>query len=294
MNSLGKTQRRWADFVAMSAIVGLLLLLYHEVLRRMAFQWYLNPDYSHGFLVPILSAYFVWQRRDALAAIPISPSRWGGAVLAIGLLILFIGTIGAELYLQRISLLAVIAGLVLLILGRNHLRLHTFPIVFLIFMIPLPDLLVNAVAFPLQMLAARAAAFCLFILGIPVLREGNVITLANTTLEVAEACSGIRSLQALATLGAVYAYFTETIRWKQALLVMMTIPIAVAANALRVCGTGVLAHYYGAAAAEGFYHTFSGIVVFAVAFALLLLCGAILSRIKKQEHRSNSEGRIPS
>jgi exosortase len=267
--------------VGLSALViaGLLSLIYYEILFHLGVQWYADSDYSHGFLVPFVAGYLVWERRMNLLAQPVVPSVWGIGVLGFGLMMLFIGSIGAELYAQRTSLIVVLAGLVLLVLGREFLRILMFPIVFLLFMVPLPAIIVNAVSFPLQLFAAKTATFCLFNFGIPVLREGNVILLASTTLEVAEACSGIRSLQALLALGTVYAYFTQTVMWKRWALVLLSIPIAIVANAFRVSGTGVLAHYWGADAAQGFYHTFSGWVIFVVAFALLLACGAVLSKL---------------
>jgi exosortase len=269
----------WPAMLVVGLLVAILAGLYHEVLLKMAIQWNDNPDYSHGFLVPVLVGYFVWERWDRLKAIHITSSLWGVALLAGGLFMLVIGSIGAELFLQRSSLIVVIAGLVLLIMGRQALKTIMFPIAFMLFMVPLPAIVVNAVAFPLQLFAARTAEFCLFNFGIPVLREGNVIVLAGTTLEVAEACSGIRSLQALLALGTVYAYFSQRETWKRWVLVLLSVPIAIAANAFRVSGTGVLANYWGSEAAEGFYHTFSGWLIFVVAFLLLLACGGLLSKI---------------
>ena len=274
-----KTTTNWYVVLAVSALAGLLGLLYHHILLKMGIQWNDDPDYSHGFLVPVLVSYFVWERWDRLKADRLAPSVWGAGLLGLGLLILVIGSVGAELYLQRSSLIIVLAGLVLLMLGPRALKTLLFPIAFIFFMIPLPAIVVNAVAFPLQLFAARTAEFCLFNFGIPVLREGNVIVLAGTTLEVAEACSGIRSLQALLALGTVYAYFSQRAMWKRWVLVLLSIPIAIAANAFRVSGTGVLANYWGSQAAEGFYHTFSGWLIFVVAFLLLLGCGGILTKI---------------
>ena len=262
------------------AILGLLILgLYHTILVRLVEHWYIDPDYSHGFLVPLMTLYFVWERRQQLFTLPVTPHKAGIGLLGLGLLMLVLGSAGAELYLQRSSLIVVIAGLVLLLLGKPYLRALAFPIAFLLFMVPLPAIVVNTIAFPLQLFAAKTAAFCLFNFGIPVLREGNVIALAGTTLEVAEACSGIRSLQALLALGTVYAYFTQSSMWKRWTLVLLSIPIAIVANAFRVSGTGILAHYWGPQAAEGFYHTFSGWLIFLVAFVLLLACGWLLSHI---------------
>ena len=263
-------------------IGGLVIFLYQEVLWGMGSDWNNNPDYSHGFLVPILSVYFIWERWNVFIDEAPSPSIWGVGLLFLGLSSLVIGLVGAELYVQRASLIVVLSGLVLLILGWKYLWLLSLPIGFLVFMIPLPAIVVNTIAFPLQLFAAETAAFCLFSLGIPVLREGNLIMLASTTLEVAEACSGLRSLLSLLALGTVYGYFSQNVMWKRWMLVILSVPIAIVANAARVSGTGILAHYFGEEAAEGFYHTFEGWLVFVVAFVLLFLCGAFLGRIGRQ------------
>lgn len=270
--------RGWALPFAV-AIASLLVLLYKEVVVGLIEDWYRDPDYSHGFLVPLLSGYFLWERRDRLQRCSVRSSLWGIPLLGAGLAMLVVGVVGAELYTQRASLIIVLAGLVLLIWGWEYFWLMSFPLGFLFFMIPLPAIVVNTLAFPLQLFAAKAAAFCLFSLKIPVLREGNLILLAGTTLEVAEACSGLRSLLSLLALGTVYGYFSQRELWKRWVLVALTIPIAIVANAVRVSGTGVIAHFWGVEAAQGFYHTFEGWIVFLVAFVLLLGCGTILSRI---------------
>jgi exosortase len=162
-----------------------------------------------------------------------------------------------------------VAGTVLYVLGWRHLRVLALPIAFLLLMIPIPAIIFNQIAFPLQLVASRFGETTLNLWGIPVLREGNVIILANTTLEVAEACSGIRSLVSLLTLGIVYSYFTDPRGWVRVTVTLATIPIAIVANGLRVAGTGVAAHYYGGQVATGFLHTFSGWAVFVVAFTFL-------------------------
>ena len=257
--------------------------LYWPLLKALGVQWYVDTNYSHGFLVPVLSAYFAWERRARLGRITPQPSWWGVSVMLLGLLMLGIGQVGAELFLQRSSLVVVLAGLVLLMMGRETLTVLSFPIVFLLFMVPLPSIVVNAIAFPLQGFAAQTATVCLLALDIPVLREGNVITLAKTSLEVAEACSGIRSLLALLALGTVYAYFAENVMWKRWVIVALSVPVAIAANAFRVAGTGILAHYFGVEAAQGFYHDFSGWLIFASAFILLLGIGTILGQVGRKE-----------
>ena len=286
MNSTIDRQQVSGSRVPIDGILAVLLtiilgFLYYDVLAGLLYDWDNDPDYSHGFLVPFISAYFVWERLKKLKTLTVNPNGWGIPFLGIGALMLVVGSVGAELFTQRLSLIVVLGSLVLLILGRDFLRCFSLPIAFLVFMIPLPAIVVNTIAFPLQLFAAQTAAFCLFNLGIPVLREGNLIYLATATLEVAEACSGLRSLMALLALGSVYGYFSQSITWKRWALVVISIPIAILANVFRVTGTGVLANYWGPEAAEGFYHTFEGWLVFVVAFVLLLACGTLISRINR-------------
>jgi len=263
-------------------LLGLITTLYYEIFAGLLYDWDNDPNYSHGFIVPFMSAFFVYERWTRLREMPIQPSALGIPILTLGMAMLVIGSVGAELFVQRVSFIVMITGLTMLILGKRILFTLSLPIVFLLFMIPLPAIVVNTIAFPLQIFAAQSASFCLFNLGIPVLREGNLIFLAGTTLEVAEACSGLRSLVALLALGTVYGYFSQRQMWKRWALVILSIPIAIVANALRVTGTGVLANYWGTEAAEGFYHTFEGWLVFVVAFILLLGCGTIIAKIGKQ------------
>jgi exosortase len=159
---------------------------------------------------------------------------------------------------------------VLFMFGWRHLRILAFPLLFLVLMIPLPAIIFNKIAFPLQLLASRAGEFALSSVDIPVLREGNVLVLANTSLEVAEACSGIRSLISLLTLGIVFGYLADSRAWVRTIVALSTIPVAVVSNGARVAGTGIAAHRFGPAAAQGFFHEFSGWAVFVVAFAMML------------------------
>ena len=267
---------------------GLVTALYYEIFVGLWYDWDHDPNYSHGFIVPFMSAYFVYERWGQLQKLPHQPHLLGIPVLILGVAMLVIGSVGAELFAQRVSFIVVISGLVLLIFGKRILLTLSLPLVFLLFMIPLPAIVVNTIAFPLQIFAAQTASFCLFNLGIPVLREGNLISLAGSTLEVAEACSGLRSLVALLALGTVYAYFSQRQMWKRWALVLLSIPIAILANAFRVTGTGILANYWGTEAAEGFYHTFEGWIVFVVAFILLLACGTLIGKIGKHSRRQST------
>jgi len=258
--------------VLASSVVLLLsfALLYRNVLVKLVHDWASDENYSHGFLVVPLALYFAWERRTRLAALPVQPSS-AGLLLAVGsLAVLVAGVLGAELFLSRVSMIGLIAGTIWFVLGWAHLRLLAFPLAFLLLMIPIPTILFNQIAFPLQLLASRFGEGSLHLCGIPVLREGNVIVLPTTTLEVAEACSGIRSLISLLTLGIVYGYFSDPRPLVRTVIALCTVPIAIVVNGLRVAGTGVAAYYVGAEAAQGFFHTFSGWLVFVVAFLLLL------------------------
>ena len=268
-----------AGWVIGLVLSALLTVLYWPVLVGLVQQWSTDSNYSHGFLIPLISAYLVWERWDQLRATPVQPNWSGLGFLLVGFGLLIAGQLGAELFLQRSSLILAIAGLVSMTTGPARLCVLRFPIAFLLFMIPVPAVVFNAIAFPLQTFAAQTAASCLAILEIPVLREGHIIMLARTSLEVAEACSGIRSLMSLLALGTVFAYFTQRVAWKRWCLVASAVPVAIAANAFRVAGTGVLAHYIGEETAQGFYHDFSGWLVFVVALLLLFAIGRLLNAL---------------
>jgi exosortase len=265
--------------LAVCLVVAGIGFLYWRVVVSLVDAWMVDGNYSHGFLIVPIAAYLAWERRGSLRAAPVRGSWMGLGVFVAGIAVLLTGLLGAELFLTRTSLVIVIAGVVLFLFGWARLRILFFPIAFLLLMIPIPAIIFNQIAFPLQLLASRVGEFVISAFNIPVLREGNVLVLANTSLEVAEACSGIRSLVSLITLGLVYGYFADSRLWARTTLVLATIPVAVVANGARVAGTGVAAHYYGAAAAEGFFHEFSGWVVFAVAFALILAVQRVLARI---------------
>jgi exosortase A len=255
--------------VAPLAIVGAGLWLYWDVMASLIRDWANDDNYSHGFLIVPVSAYLAWERRDRLVAARRRPSNAGLIIVLGSLGALVAGILGAEFFLSRVSMIGVLVGATLFTLGWDHLRILAFPYAFLILMIPIPAIVFNQIAFPLQLFASRFGVSVMELFAVPVLREGNVITLANTKLEVAEACSGIRSLISLLTLGIVYGYFSDSRAWVRLLIAASAVPIAIFANGLRVAGTGVLAHYYGPEAALGFFHTFSGWLVFLLAFVLL-------------------------
>jgi exosortase len=262
------------------ALLGVsFLLIYKDILVKLAGDWSAGDNYSHGFLIVPLAIYFTWERRGVLSKASPKLSATGLAVVVASLAVLAVGELGSELFLMRVSMIGVVAGSILFVLGWQSFRILLFPLLFLLLMIPLPAIVFNQIAFPLQLLASRAGEVTLSTLGVPVLREGNLIVLASTTLEVAEACSGIRSLVSLLTLGLVYGYFTDPRTGVRTLIALSTIPIAIVSNAVRVAGTGAVAQYVGLEAAEGFFHTFSGWLVFMVGMVLLVCVGVIILRI---------------
>ena len=273
---------------AIALLVTSFFVLYWRVLAKLASDWAHDDNYSHGFFIVPLAAYFVWERRRPLVALKPAPS-WVGLPVMLGSVgVLLAGLLGAELFLSRISMIGVVVGAVLYVLGWRFLARLAFPLAFLVLMIPIPQILFNQIAFPLQLLASSAGETVLRTLHIPVLREGNVIILANTSLEVAEACSGIRSLVSLLTLGIVYGYFTDRRTTVRFLIAAATIPVAILTNAVRVAGSGVAAHYYGPQAAEGFLHEFSGLMIFAVALILLFAITRMIQMVRPEPRLSTA------
>jgi exosortase len=279
IESVASSTTRGAWLGTIAAVVTAFVLCYWAVITKLLHDWAHDDNYSHGFLIVPLALYFVWERRARLAAASYRPNWLGLVVVVASLGMLIAGTLGAELFVSRVSIVFLIAGTVLFAAGFDALRVLAFPIAFLFLMVPPPAIIFNQIAFPLQLLASRFGEATLQALSIPVLREGNLITLANTTLEVAEACSGIRSLISLLTLGIVYGYFVDPRISIRTIIALSAVPIAIVANGLRVAGTGVAAHYYGVEAAEGFFHTFSGWIVFVVAFALMYLAATMIIKI---------------
>lgn len=259
-----------SQFALGSAIICLLVgLVYYHVLWKLISDWWNIPDFSHGFLVPVFSAYLLWEKRDTLRKTKIAPAWSGIAVMALGLAVLLLGIYGSELFLSRVSLIILLAGLVLCFGGSALLRELRFALLVLLLAIPLPELVFNQITFPLQILASKLASALLPLFAVPVLREGNVIVLPVMKLEVAEACSGIRSLMSLFTLAVFYGYFMDKSVLRRVLLAAASIPIAIAANALRILGTGLCVQYWDPVKAMGFFHEFSGWVIFLVSLACL-------------------------
>jgi exosortase len=266
---------RWW-IVGLAALVG---LLYAGVLKGLVLDWWQNPDNSHGFIVPLFVALIVWREWPRYGRVPLKPGNFGLLLMVGAVLLLIAGTLAAELFTTRVSLLILLAGMLQFLAGPAMLRALAFPVGYLAFMIPWPTIIYNQITLPLQSIASRFAASALELVGVPVFREGNVLNLPNYPLEVAEACSGIRSLLSLFALVVAYLYFAEDRWWVRIVLLALVVPVAVFSNGLRVVGAGILAYRFGPQAAEGFFHSLSGWLVFLVALGSMLLAGGDCSRV---------------
>ena len=301
--SVPATKKLWQGLAISFAIA----FAYATVLVKLSRDWWNDENYSHGLLIPFIIGYIIWTQRDRFARTPGQPNLLlGGGAIVFALFALWAGVAGAELYTQRLSFILLLAGIVVYFWGLKLIQLLLVPIGLLFLAMPIPAIVFNKIAFPLQLFASRCAVWSMSMLGIPVLRQGNIIELKplnsfdTKKLEVVEACSGIRSLMTLLTLAVVFAYFTHTPSddsnnsagggrfgwlksywfWRSTIIVVSAVPIAILTNAFRVSGTGVLAHYYGTAVADGFFHSFSGWAIYIVAFILLFGIGMILDRFR--------------
>ena len=262
--------------VQLTLLFVLFAVLYHDILAKLALQWAKDPNWSHGFLVPLFSGYVIWRKWDRVRRTPIMPNWLGLFVLLGAMCTLVLGVLGAENFLSRTSLLFAIAGLLIFFGGFGLFRELLFPWAALFLMVPLPVIVFNQIALPLQILASKLGSSLLYIIGMPVVREGNIINLPSFSLDVVEACSGLRSLVSLITLSVFYGYLQEAGFWRRSCLVLSSIPIAILANGFRIMGAGLLGEYWGLEKAEGVFHTFSGIVVFAISFGLLIFVRSTL------------------
>jgi exosortase len=242
-------------------------------------DWQINDNYSHGYLIPMIVGYMIWTTRKKFEGLKISPNNWGVILIFIGFCQLIISRIGSEYFLQRISMIIVLFGILLYLIGKSLTKELLFPVLYLIFMIPIPAILWNKIAFPLKLFASFLAAEIINSLGITILRRGNILYLANMTLEVVDACSGLRSLTSLLALSAAFTFFTNHAKSKKWLLFLSAIPIAILTNIFRLTMTAGLASKYGEKIAEGFLHDFSGLMVFLIGLLLLYFFHIFLSKV---------------
>ena len=262
-------------------IAAILLAVYLPALVDLVSDWATDSNYSHGFLVPIISAYLIWRKRKELAAIEICSSKAGLAIIIAGLILFIMGNGASEYFTVRISLVVIIFGLALYFFGGPMIKRTWFELLFLVFMIPIPYVIYFSATFPMQLLASKVTVAVLNLIGMPVVRQGNIIHLPEHSLEVAEACSGMRSLVSLLALGAIYAYLTQKRFSAKAILFLSTIPIAVLGNVFRVFITALIVYTTDLSITEEPIHSIMGATVFVIAFIFLLIFGAILRKVFK-------------
>jgi exosortase len=255
-------------------------VLYANTIAKLVRDWSIDDNYSHGFLIPVIAVYLVWQRRDELAGLSAETDYRGLLLVAIGMVLHIVGNLGAELFTMRVSLIVTLWGLVLFLCGGSITRRVAVPLVYLVFMVPIPAIIWNKFAFPLQLFAAGLTAKLVSLIGIPILREGNILHLANTTLEVVDACSGLRSLTSLLALSGAFAFIVNLRSLSRWVLFLSAIPIAVAVNILRLTVTAIMARYIGPEVAHGFMHDASGLLIFVAAFVLVYLVFLLLARLE--------------
>ena len=249
--------------------------------------WMSSSNNSHGILVPFISGWLIWTKKEDLARVPRRHWRTGGLILALSLVVYLVAYAGQVAVLQRVMLVCSLIGLVMFNCGKAVMKILAFPLLFLFFMVPVPVSLHGLVAFPLQLFATGIARAMIQFMGLPVLQEGNMLYFARTHLEVAEACSGLRSMTAFFMLSVLFAYFMAPVWWRRGLLVLSAVPLAIAANIVRVTGTGILAHFFGARIARGFLHDFSGLAVFALGLGCLFLEFMLLNKDRPARRKND-------
>jgi len=283
--STSKSQLPWT---ALAWFGALLIASYAPLLWGLVRQWATDEDMGHGFFVPVVSAFIIWQRREEIFAVKPVPSYWGLALVILGGLQMMAGTLGAQIFIARTAFLVSLVGAIWFLGGTRTLKILAFPLALLVFMFPLPAIIYARITLPLQLFASSVAETLLSWIGIPVLRDGNVLELASQKLSVVEACSGIRSLLTLSYLALVFAYFFDRKVWMRWVLLGATIPIAIAANATRVTLTGIISEYR-TDLAHGFFHTLEGWVLFAVAGFLLFLFHQFVNRAYNAIHEKKHQ-----
>jgi len=243
------------------------------------YDWSTDDNYSHGFLVPVIVGYLVWTKKEKLRTLSLKPSIWGLVILIFGLSIYLVGVIGAEWFLKRSSLIIVLGGIIFYCYGMEFSKTLLFPLIFLIFMIPLPAIIYSSLAFQLQLFVSKVSVHLISFAGVAAHRTGNIIEVSTGPLAVEEACSGMRSIMALLALTALFAYMMSESKLKQWILFACALPIAVVTNIIRVAATGIFAHHFGKEFAEGILHESFGLIVFVIALILLLLLNQCLNWI---------------
>ncbi|MCP4745146.1 MAG: VPLPA-CTERM-specific exosortase XrtD [Desulfobacteraceae bacterium] len=278
MSTLPKPNPWWMPVMLIAAA---LIYSYRATIDGLVHQWLNNDDYSHGMLIVPICIYLAWQRHDQLAQTP-RYTDWRGLPLLVFSVVTFVlGELGAEVFTTRISLILCFIASLWLLYGFEVIRVLTFPLAFLFMMLPLPGLIYRNITFPLQLISSKWSVKFLQLCGMMAYAEGNIIDLGYAQFQVVEACSGLRFILALFTLGIFFAFWTPKPLWKRVILVAATVPIAMIANIMRIAGTGLLAKFWGETAAQGFFHSFSGWGIFMISFIFFFGLNVFLGLFSK-------------
>lgn len=266
------------------AVTILYYIIYSRAFSGLYGNWTLvDSYYSHGFLIPPLSIYLAWLRRKELAEATIQPSPWGYPFVLAAIMFLLVGAFLGFGVFEQFSLLPMLIGLVFLIFGKEHVKILWFPLVLLIFMIPIPSSITQSIALKLKLVAAEGAVFLSRTVTLPMVRQGSYIHFKGDYLLVGEVCGGLRSLISLLALGVLMAYFSKAKMWAKWLVVLLSGPIAVISNVLRIFLVCVVGYFWGSTFAAGTFHDVSGVVIFAVAFVLFFSLEALLRRMATED-----------
>ena len=286
--------RHWVFAAALC--IALLGVIYFDALRYMAGIWVEDENYGHGFFVPFISLFLIWLKRDKIRALESRGSWWGLSLILLGVVFYGLGELGTLMVLLHLSFWLVLVGLCWAALGGRILRELSFPLLYLLTMIPLPQFLLQGLSGQLQLISSALGVGCLQVIGVTAFRDGNVIDLGPIQLQVVEACSGLRYLFPLMSLSLLCSYLFQAPMWKRVVVFLSSMPIAIVLNGFRIGVIGVLVELFGAGAAEGFLHLFEGWVIFLMSLAILALVIWGLSRIGSTAERQSFSDllRLPS
>ena len=269
-------------YVKFAFLGALVLFLYYREISSMVTVWFNDEAYSHGFLIPLISGYLVWTKRDLLRTTLIGSDSKGFFLLLIGIMLLLIGNAAFEQFTMRVSLLVTVSGLIYILMGKRMFEELMFPLGYLIFMIPFPYIIMKNIAVGLKLFNAKITYKVISLSGIPILQEGANLELPNISLVVGDFCTGVLSIVAISAISVLYAYLTQKKMVSRIILVVLALPIAIFSNTVRLISTVILAYYFGEKALGSFFHQFHGTVNFLFTILFLALVGKFIRRIDEK------------